>query len=399
MDESSRKARERILAADYRQSRDIALDLTLDFNGATSERGRYLYHSNGLFEEAEIRKGIYNKRYRYGLINPYQNLSNCREFLFFTKPDLNIFERTDSGMVKASLKMNDDLSAYSFWTEMEKKFPEVLQCLQITCGNSSGIAVDPFNHLLENTVQSNIDVPSISSELIETPSNMYGVNFGYRGSSEASDDGFDFSLEFKDTKFLPVYHFFKAYEEYEKLKHHGVIGPWIGHIMNKVLHDQYCIYKFLTLDDMETIVYYAKYYGVKSKNLPRDAFGNVNFDNGLSYSVEFNAAFVEDMNPEILIDFNYISYEYWKTKRHTINIYDAVGDRVNMTPAQSAIVALETDGESKYRVFGFNDTYPVNGDIKPGYDEKGNQLNSVSRLTKTPGKYAYKLKWKGDDLL
>lgn len=73
-----------------------------------------------------------------------------------------------------------------------------------------------------------------------------------------------------------------------------------------------------------------------------------------------------------------------------------------MTPAQSAIVALETDGESKYRVFGFNDTYPVNGDIKPGINgagEKGEQLNTISRLTKTPGKYAYKLKWRGDDLL
>ena len=299
--------------------------------------------------------------------------------------------------------MNDELSSYLFWTDLEQKFPEVLACLQ---SSKNAVYGDPFNHLLENMVQSNIDVPNISSELIETPSNMYGVNFGYRGSSEASDDGFDFSLEFKDTKYLPVYYFFKAYEEYEKLKHHGIIGPWIGHITNKVLHDQYCIYKFLTLDDMETIVYYAKYYGVKSKNLPRDAFSNVNFDNGLSYSIDFNAAFVEDMNPEILIDFNYLSYNFWKTRKHDINIFDTVGDRVNMTPAQSAIVALERDGMSTYEVFGYNNQrYPVNGYKETYYDtaKKKNMMDTsnggVSKLQKTPGQFAYKLKWRGDDII
>lgn len=388
LDANDIKMRNGILNSKFNDQGDVINALTL--NGNIDDRTRYLYHSNNIFEEQELRTGIFTKRYRYGLINPYQNLGNCREFLFFTKPDLALYDRDETGHIKEN-KLRDELGSILFWSQLEQKFPEIISCLQSSIPSTNRTVNDPFNHLLENMVQNNLDVPGISSEMIETPSNMYGVNYHYRGSSEASDDGFDFSLEFKDTKYLPVYNFFKAYEEYEKLKHHGIVGPWEGYITNKVLHDQYCIYKFLTLDDMETIVYYAKYYGVKSKNLPREVFSNVNFDNGLSYSIDFNAAFVEDMNPEILIDFNMLSYPFWKEVEHNISIYDYIGDRVNMTPAQSAIVAMETNGQDKYTVVGTDATFPV----------EGFTYNSTSKslLTKYPGQFAYKLKWRGSDLI
>ena len=345
-----------------------------------------LYHSNNLFEETQLRKGIFTKRYRYGIINPYHSLTTCREFLFFTKPDLNIYERGDDGVPKS--KIRDELRSYRYWTELENRYPEVLGCLQsskqITANEVGTSVIDPFNQLLANMVQSNLDVPGITAEMIDTPSNMYGVNFQYRNSSEASDDGFDFSLEFKDTKYLPVYHFFRAYEEYERLKHHGVVGPYINYIKQKVLHDQYAIYKFLVDEDMETIIYYAKYYGVKSKSLPRDTFNNVNFDNGLSYSIDFNAAFVEDMNPEILIDFNNTAYRYWKSRKYFIDVYNQKTDSANLTPAQAAVVTVERAGSNKYDIFG----------VKTGLKKKNGE---TSILNKPPGKYVYKLRWKGDD--
>ena len=354
--------------------------------GDPDEATKRLYHANNLFEEQNFRKGIFNKRYRFGVINPYQSLTNCREFLFFTKPDLHIYPRDEGGVPGNQIR--DELRAYRYWTELEEKFPEVLGCLQASkqiTGNEVGVGnIDPFNQLLANMVQSNLDVPGISAEMIETPSNMYGVNFQYRGSSEASDDGFEFSLEFKDTKYLPVYNFFKAYEEYERLKHHGVVDPWIGHIRNKILHDQYSIYKFLVDEDMETIIYYAKFYGVKSKSLPRDTFNNVNFDNGLSYSVDFNAAFVEDMNPEILIDFNNIAYDYWNSRRYFVDIYNETTDSANLTPAKAAIVALEKNGEKGYDVYGKN--------VRIGGDKQNNNIHN-----REPGQFVYKLKWKGDD--
>lgn len=354
-----------------------------------------IYHSANIFTDKET--DLFHNRYRYGVLNAYQTLTNSREFLFFTKPDLNIIPSQSSQDIKVNIAgthldntkdLNGVLRNYPFWLELCNRYPGVIECLQGSLslnGNN-----DPFNHLLANMVQSNIDVPGISAEMIETPTNTYGVGYTYRGSSEASDDGFDFSLEFKDTKYLPVYNFFKAYEEYETLKHHGIIAPHIQYIYDKILHDQYSIYKFVVGDDGETIIYYAKYYGVKSKSLPRDVFNANQYDNGLSYSIDFNAAFVEDMNPLILSDFNDLSYEFWKSKKNYIDVYDWRYDKVDNRAANSAIVVREVNGQKGFQVVGKENNKFVTDNI----DSNGDGNPKIH--TKEPGGYCYKLKWKGD---
>ena len=57
--------------------------------------------------------------------------------------------------------------------------------------------------------------------------------------------------------------------------------------MNKIIHDQFSIYKFIVDEDMETIIYWGKYYGVYPTSLPRDAFSNSNFQDGLTFSINF----------------------------------------------------------------------------------------------------------------
>ena len=52
-----------------------------------------IYHANGLFKRNEI--DYFNQRYRFGILNPYGVITTCREYLFFTKPDLNIYPRDD----------------------------------------------------------------------------------------------------------------------------------------------------------------------------------------------------------------------------------------------------------------------------------------------------------------
>ena len=348
-----------------------------------------IYHAHNLYGRGEI--DIFHRHYRYGINNPYEALTNTREYLFFTKPDLNIHEMNE-GYISGTIdpvNLNSVLTGIPFWAELKARQPEVLECLQYsyTIQQRQKAVKDPFNHLLENMVQSTLDMPGISSDMIETPSNMYGVNYTYHGSAEASDDTFDFTLEFKDTKYLPVYHFFKAYEEYEILKHHGVITPYIEYINNKILHDQYSIYKFLVGDDGETIIYYAKYYGVKSKNVPRDVFNNTNYDNGLSYSIDFNAAFFEDMNPLILTDFNYLNLPllqlYGPGKGYEITPYNEVLDRADMRPARMALVVEETNGSNKQLIYGSNDVFAT--------------MENPAVLDYAPGGKALKLKWRGDD--
>lgn len=302
-----------------------------------SDYMKNIYHSANIFQRNEI--DLFNKTYRFGLSNPYNVLSNTKEFLFFTKPDLHIYKRDDDNGITSN-SLVDGISDLPFWKNLTSTMPKVIEMLQQSYGNSTQ---DKFNHLLQNQVTSNLDIPALSSEMIDTPSNSFGVSYSYRGSSESSDDNPEFSLEFKDTKWLEVYNFFRAYEEYETLKHHGTIRPYKYYITNKIIHDQFSIYKFLVDEDMETIVYYGKMYGVAPKSLPRDVFSSQSFDNGLSYTIDFKAAFYEDMRPEILQDFNSLSGDYYKSLDYEIPIFNTTFDRTDTRPAQAAYVTVEND--------------------------------------------------------
>lgn len=333
--------------------RDMALN-KISAGNMDGDFFKSILHYYNQFDRSEI--DLFNKTYRFGIFNPYGAVTTTREFLFFTKPDLNIFKRyDDSGTLYGGPILVDELEAYPYWRDMKKSKKRIIESLQL-----SAKPQDNFNHLLQNQVISNLEIPGLSAETIETPVNMYGVGFSYRGSSEASDDSFDFSLEFKDTKWLDVYYFFKTYEEYETLKHHGSVRPWKGYIMNKVLHDQFSIYKFLVDEDMETILYWAKFYGVMPKSLPRDVFSTATFENGISYSVDFRAAFFEDMRPEIISDFNYFSKSYYDSLPYQVDIYNEIFNRTDNRPAKAAYIEVEPS------------LYSPNG-------------------------YTYKLRWRGSD--
>ena len=288
---------------------------------------------------------IFTQTYRFGLLNTDSAISTSREFLFFTKPDLNIFGiDTGSAEYEQSVntsKLNSGLENIVFWQELfsNKRGRQIMKLLQSSAAENN----NKFNHLLQNQVVSNLEIPSLSAETIDTPQNMYGVGYSYRGSSEGSDDNVTFSLEFKDTRWLDVYTFFKAYDNYEILKHHGVIEPKLKYILNKVIHDQFAIYKFLVDEDLETIIYYGKMYGVMPVSLPRDVFSSPTFDNGLSYSVDFKAAFYEDMDPNILADFNALNRARFKSAKYSLPIYNPVLDKVDTRPATAAYVIIDKD--------------------------------------------------------
>ena len=310
-------------------------------------------HGANLFEKNEL--DPFNKRYRFGFIDPYRTVSTVREYLFFTKPDLNIYKQDDAG--RPSSILNEYLKTRSYWTELASMHNDVIRELELSLDTSN-----PFNNLLGNTVINTLEIPSTEAEMIDTPANMYGVSYTYRGSSEASDNNPTFSLEFRDTKYLPVYHFFKAYDDYETIKHHGHLPPCVKYRRDRILYDQYSIYKFLVGDDGETILYYGKFYGVKSKSVPRDVFSNTDYSNGLSYSIDFGAAFYDDMKPFILAEFNNLYAPAWEAAKYEYNVHNIILDMPDNRAAKAARV---------YRV----------------------------RSNQAPGGFVYKLKWKGDDTI
>ena len=137
-----------------------------DIYNLDSDAYTSLLHSNQIFSRNEI--DLFNKTYRFGLLNPYGAISNAREFLFFTKPDLNIYARDDeTGILQGGPILNPSLQNYAYWRDLAKSKGRIIQSLQLSADPK-----DNFNHLLQNQVISNLEIPGLTAESIDTPTNM-----------------------------------------------------------------------------------------------------------------------------------------------------------------------------------------------------------------------------------
>jgi len=250
----------------------------------------------------------YDKFNRFGCLDPYNSVKGSREYIFITKPDLHIFK---NGNINA---LNDQLAAMPFWREAHERYFNVLRQLQISHINNNS----PFINLISNAVKNTLELPGVTASEMDTAATIYGDAVTYRWSSVSSDTNHEFQLDFEDTKYLEVYMLFKIYDEYEKLKSEGgITPPNPNYRLNKVLHDQSCAYKIIVGEDGETILYYAKLWGVYPKSVPREAFSSLDKAGGLEFNVSFHSEFVDDMDPLILSEFNDLTSRYMAGKTHS----------------------------------------------------------------------------------
>lgn len=271
-----------------------------------------LLMANNIYRRGDMK--LFNRFNRFGYLDPYNTLTSCREYLFFVKPDLHIFKN------KETSELNPEIANMTIFKDAIKRYKPVLKQLQ-----ASATTARPFMNLLSNRVASKLDLPGISADSIETARNIYGSLTSYRLTSVKSDTDFDFSLEFRDTKSLQVYMLFKLFDEYERKKFNGEITPPdISYITNRVLHDQMCVYKFIVGEDGESIIYWAKLTGVYPTNVPRDSFSDLEAGD-IRFSISFKCSFVEDMNPDILSDFNKVVKGI---TNNTLPLYNAKADRM-----------------------------------------------------------------------
>ena len=194
-------------------------------NGLTGEAGYRSYNTSDstLIAKEMQARGIYDRvesRWdqsfsRVGIIDPYNTATTTFEYVFFTKPDLHLM---DNGSPNSELTNRS-----SYFADTINRYPHIVDQLQFSESMSrSGGTLCP---LLSNAINGNLELPSVSAKTIETPQNAMGTKLEYRGSSYESDEAFDFSIEFKDTKYLEVYQWFKMYDEYEKMKWRGQVSP------------------------------------------------------------------------------------------------------------------------------------------------------------------------------
>lgn len=329
-----------------------------------------LLKSNLIYDRKEL--CWYEKFNRFGALDPYNNLSFAKEYVFFTKPDCHI-------VTPNTMKLQPVLSKDTFFDDLLKRYPHVIQQLQNSAGTFNGqdnnITTNPFMVLLSNAVKNTIDFQSISATEMDNATNMWGTSIPYRKDAWTGDENIDFSLEFEDSRYLEIYHLLLAYERYERYKTAGLIYPpnisgapesgearhnFNTYIKNKELHDTFGIYRFIVGEDYETIIYYAYICGAYFNSVPRDAFNDIKNGDGLKYSADFKAFCILEQDPIILSNFNSLirdSYgpisgynripvfgDFGYSNIHDESLSDSFKDRVNGNWATFPYVSTQSSG-------------------------------------------------------
>lgn len=301
-----------------------------------------LLHNSGLYTKDELYK-LYDKFNMFGFFNTHYRIGPTREYVFFTKPDLCIFNSTHMSL--STLNAGTKTKEFYFATESH---PNVLRQLQLGLNQN-----EPLSALLYNMRSSSLEIPDLESSEMETGTNMWGQKTFYRRASTASDTDHNFSLEFNDTKFLDVFTFFKLYDLYEERKAYGMIDLYTNsryrnYIFTKRLHDQMAIFKFVVGEDGSELIYWVKYYGVYPKNVPRSALGDIPEDGNIKFTINFKANFIEDCNPVILEDFNQLSLKHYGNTG-TKSLYVPEGGYVRNEFAYPPLIKKDVvDGRVRY---------------------------------------------------
>lgn len=270
-------------------------------------------NANGIYNKSQIER--FNKFSRFGFFDPYNANTITKEYLFFTKMDLHLFDGND---------LNQEISNIPFFANAYRTHKETMIQLQ----KSAYFNINPFCSLLTNSVTSRLDIGDISVETVETAANTNGTKFEYPMATLQGNTS-DYMLEFEDTKFLDVYMFFRIWYEYELKKQGGNISPPDqNYIINKIIHDQMSCYKIVVGEDYETIIHYSKIWGMFPTTVPRASFSDL-ADGQIKISVNFKGQFIEDMDPMILSDFNRVVSVVKNKYSKDIKIYNTKKDMVN----------------------------------------------------------------------
>ena len=306
-----------------------------------------MMNRNLIFDTVSNKELWYTYFNRYGWINIFENDQICREYIFFTKPDLYIFDVYKGSKNYANASLCESLKNSPVFVEAAANHRAALSELQSSCYGPGGHCF--LMKLLTNCVTSKMDLPGISSEFTRSTQTVHGSGIDYRTHSMKSDFSYDFTLSFRDTAYLDIYYLAKCYDEYIRLAKLGEIdfheNYKQNYIINHIIPEQFSVYKFLVGSDGETILYYAKATGVSIVDVPRSEFGDPG-NEGFKYSLSFHANFVEDSTPDIINEFNLISPGSMSLATH-MNVMTI--DGVNNAPAKYPVIVKATgaDGANK----------------------------------------------------
>lgn len=280
------------------------------------EYANFLKGSTMPSDPEDMYRNRFSRFSRYGYIDAANEfITGTREYIFFSKPDLHLIGNTNN--IYAPLRTNSFLMEafnhyrYSFYSLQQTFFAggnSLPGEIGVILNGTTSSKFDPYCKyipLLSNMVTSTLDLGDITASDVENNRNLYQINTTYREGSLASDLQYDFSLEFKDTKYLDVYMLFKIYDEYCRHKYYADIEPTKDdYIINRIYPEAISIWKVI-VDDTDRIVYWAKAIGCTPMSVPRGSLSN--FENQIKFTINWKAQFVKDMDPINLMELNHLT--------------------------------------------------------------------------------------------
>lgn len=231
--------------------------------------------------------------------NPYRMKDKNSEifnkglpYVFITAPRINFSD--------------DNISRDSFFTYLKNIKPEVMKSLNFSnIGTTS--SGNPFVPIFSNRFMgmSIPDTQTVTKEFHET---FYGFKQTLPIGNVGSVAGGEITVEFEENKRTDIIHTLKGWANYVEGVTRGYLTPSDDAKNRRYIDYTSSIYYFLLDFDGETILHFTKFTGCYPINIPYDIFStNIGDVDVPHVSANFAYSFKEDMDPDILLDFNRVS--------------------------------------------------------------------------------------------
>lgn len=287
-----------------------SIDYTLDPLNQGIDRDDYNAIKRNINLPVCTPRSLLNKRThldfnRFKIQYPDELLRNAYGVMFFTRPDLNIMDDDKSADDKVTwgirAQVRRDLRDYYILLQN----PAIGGLLTQRGGNISALKKHNFSPLLSNQAQG-IEVIDDSIDLLEYGETFTGYKMHYSKSNTKSTAAGTLNIKFKETYDLAITNLHQIWVDYQSNVYKGIFKPKPTHIWAKELDYACNIYYFLLDQDMETVLFWSKYYGCFPSNVPKSTF-SFDFGSNVQFpdvTVTYNYIYKSDLSPQTLVEFN-----------------------------------------------------------------------------------------------
>lgn len=230
-------------------------------------------------------------KYKLGMGDDY--LDQGHAYIFITTPNLNLGGANNSQY---------NFESSEFLNQMKKKDKAILNALTTDQEN-----FNPFIPLLSNRF-TNFETKDTVARTKYIGETFSGFKQTYPESNIESVVSDQFQIKFIETANMDITKLHKVWCDYIEGVRRGMLLPSDNTINSGVVDYFSSIYYFMVKPDGKTITYFAKYTGVAPINVPYSAYSYSEGERGLvDVSIQYIYSYKEDMEPEIISDFNTIN--------------------------------------------------------------------------------------------